>query len=60
MGGGGGGGAPEPPAVYETVTPSDEHVESLVAMGFDRDRAYAALLSVSDNLEAAANKLLSG
>ncbi len=29
-------------------------------MGFDRDRAYAALLSVSDNLEAAANKLLSG
>lgn len=42
------------------VEPSEDHVESLVAMGFDRDRAVAALRNSNNNLELAANRLLSG
>ncbi|KAJ8614458.1 hypothetical protein CTAYLR_000828 [Chrysophaeum taylorii] len=40
--------------------PSQAHVDSLVAMGFDRDRAVDALRSSGNNLEVAANSLLSG
>ena len=53
----GDGDAP-PGGAFETIAPSDEHVDSLVAMGFDRDRALAALLACNDNLERAADKLL--
>jgi len=42
------------------VEPSPDHIESLVAMGFDRDRSIAALRAAGDNLELAANRLLSG
>lgn len=42
------------------VEPSQDHVESLVAMGFDRERAVAALRNSNNNLELAANRLLSG
>ena len=40
--------------------PSEANIETLVAMGFDRDRAVDALRASRDNLEHAANSLLSG
>jgi len=51
-----------PPAEdrFQQVQPSDDHVASLVSMGFDRDRAFAALLACHDNVEAAADRLLQG
>ena len=53
--------APVPSAVpLSANAPSDENVESLVAMGFDRDRSLAALTAADNNLEIACNRLLSG
>ena len=46
--------------VSAVATPSEANVETLVAMGFDRERALGALRASRDNLEAAANNLLSG
>lgn len=47
-------------AFAPTPEPSQDHIESLVAMGFDRDRAVAALRASRNNVELAANRLLSG
>ena len=46
-----------PPAEdrFQQVQPSDDHVASLVSMGFDRDRAFAALLACHDDVAAAAS-----
>lgn len=56
-GGEGGGGfppmAPPPPA-------PEEAIESLMNLGFERDRVIRALQSRDNNIEAAANFLLSG
>ena len=54
--------APAPPAEerFQNVQPSDDHVASLVSMGFDRDRAFAALLACHDDVAAAADRLLQG
>ena len=51
-----------PPAEdrFQQVQPSDDHVASLVSMGFDRDRAFAALLACHDDVAAAADRLLQG
>ena len=50
--------APATEPRFEALEPSEAHVESLVAMGFDRDRAFAALLACNDNVERAADQLL--
>lgn len=53
-------GADPPSSEAFAPEPSEDHVESLVAMGFDRDRAIEALRASRDNVELAANRLLSG
>lgn len=50
--------APATEPRFEALEPSEAHVASLVAMGFDRDRAFAALLACNDNVERAADQLL--
>jgi hypothetical protein len=49
---------PHPPA--SAIEPSPEALETLIAMGFDRDNAIRALVATNNNIEAAANVLLSG
>ncbi|GAB9467266.1 hypothetical protein Gpo141_00004618 [Globisporangium polare] len=59
MGGGGGGGALLPPHMAATP-PSEDAIQQLMALGFDRERSIAALQTTSNNVEAAANRLLNG
>mmetsp|Transcript_10967 Transcript_10967/g.15140 ORF Transcript_10967/g.15140 Transcript_10967/m.15140 type:complete len:309 (-) Transcript_10967:186-1112(-) len=42
-----------------SAEPSPDNIESLIAMGFDRDRSIEALRATGDNIEHAANRLLS-
>jgi len=59
-GGNGGGGSGQrhqaPPTVV--VLPSEEAIETLMGMGFDRNAVIQALQSTGNNMEAAANSLL--
>ncbi|CAK4071817.1 unnamed protein product [Aphanomyces euteiches] len=45
------------PARHQTP-PSEDAIEQLTALGFERDRAVAALQASDNNVEAAANRLL--
>ena len=62
------GGAPPPPPPAQpqfqpmppSQPPSQESIEQLTAMGFERDAVVRALGATDNNVEAAANRLLSG
>lgn len=61
----GGGGAPAAAAArYEPMPvpdpPSEEAISQLTAMGFEREAVVRALTEADNNLEHAANRLLSG
>ncbi|TYZ60231.1 hypothetical protein PybrP1_000573 [[Pythium] brassicae (nom. inval.)] len=58
-GGGGGGGGMLPPQMA-AAPPSEDVIQQLTALGFDRERSIAALQATGHNVEAAANRLLNG
>lgn len=50
-----------PRQVPEAVTPpSEESIEILISMGFERDSAISVLQSTNNNVQAAATILLDG
>ncbi|TMW68124.1 hypothetical protein Poli38472_007796 [Pythium oligandrum] len=53
------GGGMMPPRMVATP-PSEDAIQQLLALGFDRERAIAALQATDNNVEAAANRLLNG
>ncbi|KAF1319611.1 Protein kinase, partial [Globisporangium splendens] len=53
------GGGMLPPHMA-AAPPSEDAIQQLMALGFDRERAITALQSTSNNVEAAANRLLNG
>ena len=55
-----GSGPPPAEERCQQGTPADDHGASLGALGFDRDRAFAALLACPDAVAAAADRLLQG
>uniref|UniRef100_K3W5T0 UBA domain-containing protein n=1 Tax=Globisporangium ultimum (strain ATCC 200006 / CBS 805.95 / DAOM BR144) TaxID=431595 RepID=K3W5T0_GLOUD len=55
----GAGGGMLPPHMA-AAPPSEDAIQQLMALGFDRERAITALQSTSNNVEAAANRLLNG
>ena len=57
--GGGGGGGAAPTYARMAAEPSEDHIARLEAMGFARDQCVAALRQRGDNIEAAAELLLS-
>ncbi|ETL92665.1 hypothetical protein F442_09342 [Phytophthora nicotianae P10297] len=58
------GGAPAAggmlPPHMAAQPPSEDAIQQLMALGFDRERALQALQSTDNNVEAAANRLLNG
>ncbi|KAF1779230.1 Ubiquitin-associated domain [Phytophthora cactorum] len=58
------GGAPAAggmlPPHMAAAPPSEDAIQQLMALGFDRERALQALQSTDNNVEAAANRLLNG
>mmetsp|Transcript_3830 Transcript_3830/g.5155 ORF Transcript_3830/g.5155 Transcript_3830/m.5155 type:complete len:321 (-) Transcript_3830:318-1280(-) len=66
----GGGGAPVPPRPpmnnappaqqFQPTPPSEETITQLTSMGFEREAVVRALQQTDNNVEAAANRLLSG
>ncbi|KAG7383758.1 UBA/TS-N domain [Phytophthora boehmeriae] len=48
------------PPHIAAAPPSEDAIEQLMALGFDRERALQALQSTGNNVEAAANRLLNG
>ncbi|KAK1946862.1 Rhomboid-like protein 20 [Phytophthora citrophthora] len=48
------------PPHMAAAPPSEDAIEQLMALGFDRERALQALQSTDNNVEAAANRLLNG
>lgn len=58
--GAGGGMLPPQMAAAPPPPPSEDAIEQLMALGFDRERALVALQSTDNNVEAAANRLLNG
>lgn len=50
----------QPPTLESTTTVSPEHVDTLVAMGADRERAIQALQATNDNVDMAAGILFFG
>ena len=57
-GGGGGGGGGGFAAMPTPAPPAEEAVTSLTSMGFSRTQALEALAATDNNVEAAANRLL--
>jgi membrane associated rhomboid family serine protease len=59
---GGGAAAPPPPPQFQPMPtpqpPSAEAIEQLTSMGFERDAVVRALGATDNNVEAAANRLL--
>ncbi|KAL3657186.1 hypothetical protein V7S43_017848 [Phytophthora oleae] len=48
------------PPHMAAAPPSEDAIDQLTALGFDRERALQALQSTDNNVEAAANRLLNG
>ncbi|EGZ11475.1 hypothetical protein PHYSODRAFT_516571 [Phytophthora sojae] len=48
------------PPHLAAAPPSEDAIQQLMALGFDRERALQALQSTDNNVEAAANRLLNG
>lgn len=48
------------PPHLAAAPPSEDAIEQLMALGFDRERVLQALQSTGNNVEAAANRLLNG
>uniref|UniRef100_A0A7S3V5S9 UBA domain-containing protein n=1 Tax=Chaetoceros debilis TaxID=122233 RepID=A0A7S3V5S9_9STRA len=49
-----------PQQVFEAAPPTPEAIEQLTAMGFERDAVVRALSQADNNIEHAANRLLTG
>ncbi|CAH0482918.1 unnamed protein product [Peronospora belbahrii] len=48
------------PPYMAAASPSEDAIQQLIALGFERERALQALQSTDNNVEAAANRLLNG